>query len=168
MANYRVFLPEKREISIEEEGSITVDGTQIRYSVLSLGNGVLRVSFNNNDIHLKVESLGANDFIVWIKARPIHLTLQNHRSLLLAEASHASQSVGGSSVIMAPMPGLVRKLEVGEGQQLEAGTGLLVLEAMKMENEIHCQVKCRVLRILVIEGQVVEKGEKLIELELQH
>ena len=68
-------------------------------------------------------------------------------------------------IVRAPMPGLVVRLEVEEGQRVAAGAGLLVLEAMKMENEIRSVSGGTVKRILVRSGQVVEKGSDLVEIQ---
>jgi len=65
--------------------------------------------------------------------------------------------------VWAPMPGLVLRVEVTEGQQVAAGAGLVVLEAMKMENEIRAPVAGAVRRILVAKGEAVEKGTTLLE-----
>jgi biotin carboxyl carrier protein len=67
-------------------------------------------------------------------------------------------------VIKAPMPGLVLEIEVEEGQVVEAGQGLIVLEAMKMENEIKAGGAGVVQAIHVEPGQAVEKGTTLIEI----
>jgi len=69
--------------------------------------------------------------------------------------------------VRAPMPGLVLRVEVEEGQAVVAGTGLVVLEAMKMENEIRSPSAGIVRRILVSQGQAVDKGAALVELERQ-
>ena len=66
--------------------------------------------------------------------------------------------------ITAPMPGLVIRVEVTEGQAISAGQGLIVLEAMKMENEIRADMDGCVERILVQPGKAVEKGEPLLSL----
>jgi len=65
------------------------------------------------------------------------------------------------------MPGLVLRLEVEEGQAVRIGTGLLVLEAMKMENEIRAVEVGVVRKILVRAGQAVEKGAVLVEISPQ-
>lgn len=69
--------------------------------------------------------------------------------------------------VRAPMPGLVLRVEVTEGQSVSAGTGLVVLEAMKMENEIRAPAAGTVRKVLVTQGQAVEKGTPLIELSGQ-
>ncbi|MBI3006567.1 MAG: biotin/lipoyl-binding protein [Ignavibacteriales bacterium] len=63
------------------------------------------------------------------------------------------------------MPGLVVNVEVKEGTRVTAGQGLVVLEAMKMENEIKASSSGTVRAIHVSPGRVVEKGEPLISLE---
>lgn len=67
--------------------------------------------------------------------------------------------------IHAPMPGLVLEVSVSEGQEVEAGTPLLILEAMKMENVIKCPGDGVVKTVKVQQGAAVEKGQLLVELE---
>ena len=71
----------------------------------------------------------------------------------------------GSGVVKAVMPGLVIKVNVQEGQAVEAGTPLLVLEAMKMENEVKSPGAGVVKKINVKPGEIVETGAVLVELE---
>lgn len=67
--------------------------------------------------------------------------------------------------LKAPMPGLVLKILVEEGQAITEGTPLLILEAMKMENIYKATADATISKILVQEGQAVEKSTILIELE---
>lgn len=69
-----------------------------------------------------------------------------------------------SGAVRAPMPGLVLRVEVQPGQRVEAGAGLVVLEAMKMENEIAAPGAGVVRSVRVEAGQVVEKGAVLAEI----
>ena len=66
-------------------------------------------------------------------------------------------------LVRAPMPGLVLRVEVEAGQQVAAGGGLVVLEAMKMENEIRASGAGTVKAVLVEVGQAVEKWAPLVE-----
>jgi len=68
------------------------------------------------------------------------------------------------SHIKAPMPGLVLDIIVREGQEVNSGDKLLVLEAMKMENSIFLPASAVIKKITVAKGQAVEKGQVLIEL----
>jgi biotin carboxyl carrier protein len=67
----------------------------------------------------------------------------------------------GRQQVLAPMPGKVIRLLVQEGETVEAGQGLVVIEAMKMQNEIRSPKKGRVERLLAKEGQTVNAGEVL-------
>ena len=66
--------------------------------------------------------------------------------------------------IRAPMPGLVVKVEVVESDRVEPGQGLVIIEAMKMENELRAEARARVEKIYVSHGESVEKGQLLIDL----
>jgi biotin carboxyl carrier protein len=67
--------------------------------------------------------------------------------------------------IKAPMPGLVLDISVKEGQVIDQGDRILILEAMKMENSIMNPSKATIKKILVTKGQAVERGQLLVELE---
>ena len=70
----------------------------------------------------------------------------------------------GGGVVRAPMPGLVVRLEVREGQRVAQGAPLIVVEAMKMENELRAPREGRVATIHVKRGAAVERGAILITL----
>jgi biotin carboxyl carrier protein len=70
-----------------------------------------------------------------------------------------------SGAVVAPMPGLVLRIQVVEGQHVEAGAGLVVVEAMKMENELRAPGPGVVRHIHVAVGQVVEKGALLVTVD---
>ncbi|WP_116124327.1 acetyl-CoA carboxylase biotin carboxyl carrier protein subunit [Lewinella sp. IMCC34183] len=67
--------------------------------------------------------------------------------------------------VTAPMPGLILQLMVAEGDEVEAGTPLLVLEAMKMENVIKAEGSGTVKTVHVTEGEAVDKRQLLIEMQ---
>ena len=71
----------------------------------------------------------------------------------------------GDKTLAAPMPGLVLKVEVEVGQAVKAGQGLVIVEAMKMENELKSPADGVVARIEVQPGQTVDKGATLVVLE---
>jgi pyruvate carboxylase subunit B len=82
------------------------------------------------------------------------------------QALTGQKSVPASGgVLKAPMPGLVVRVEVVEGQRVEAGAGLVVVEAMKMENELRATRAGLVARIHVQPGQTVDRGVPLVTLE---
>ena len=66
------------------------------------------------------------------------------------------------STVKSQMPGIVTRVLVEEGAEVEAGQSLLILEAMKMENEIRCAAAGTVEKILVSEQQTVNGGDPLV------
>jgi biotin carboxyl carrier protein len=81
------------------------------------------------------------------------------------EAPAQRRGGSGPSVVKAPMPGKVVRVLVGVGDEAAAGAGLVVVEAMKMENELRAPRAGRVLEVVVREGQAVETGARLVVLE---
>ncbi len=73
--------------------------------------------------------------------------------------------IAGRQVISAPMPGKVIKILVKPGERVRKGSGLVVIEAMKMENEIRSPIDGEVKEISIEEGRAVEAGEKLVVVE---
>ena len=83
----------------------------------------------------------------------------------LAESSHDEAGGRRAHRVAAYMPGRVVSVLVEEGAEVEAGQGLVVLEAMKMENEIQTESAGVVTRVFVAPGQAVEGGDPLFEIE---
>ena len=86
----------------------------------------------------------------------------------LARALALTGGAGGKArarTLKAPMPGLVVKVEVSEGDAVEVGQGLVIVEAMKMENELTATAPGRVARVAVQAGDAVEKDQVLLEFE---
>ena len=83
---------------------------------------------------------------------------------LLAEKAHSSKDSAVANQVAAYMPGRVVELLVSEGDRVQAGQGILVLEAMKMENEIQAEKDGVVERFFVANGQAVEGGDLLYEI----
>jgi biotin carboxyl carrier protein len=82
-----------------------------------------------------------------------------------ARAKTASQGgARGPRLVRAVMPGIVREVLVQEGQTVAKGDALLILEAMKMQNEVRADQPGRVLKLHVAPAATVEKGAKLVEL----
>ena len=105
-------------------------------------------------------------------AGTIRVNGREHALLVESEAAHRAASSAarpaaahGAREVRAPMPGLVVATLVGEEGEVTAGQGVLVIEAMKMENEISAPVTGVVRGIAVRSGQAVEKGAVLFRVE---
>jgi len=85
----------------------------------------------------------------------------DEHALLIAAASLGGQEGGGGETVAAPMPGIVVGISVEVGARVEAGRGVVTLEAMKMENELRCERGGVVKEVRVKVGQGVAQGEPL-------
>lgn len=79
-------------------------------------------------------------------------------------ASRKRWSPPDADKVKAHIPGLILKVHVAAGQKVEAGTPLLVLEAMKMQNDVRAHGSCTVAAVHVKDGDLVSKGQVMVEL----
>ena len=105
----------------------------------------------------------AGDWVVLAGGVERRVTVEDERARRLRRLRGASNLREHRGRVCAPMPGLVLRVEVEVGQAVQAGAGLVVLEAMKMENEIRTPEAGWVSAIHVEPGQAVEKGTVLVE-----
>ncbi len=96
---------------------------------------------------------------------PVTAEALDERTKRLREMTTAMVGASGPKPVVAPMPGLVVKVDVAVGDEVEAGQGVVIVEAMKMENELAAEGPGRVVAIPAVEGEAVEKGQVLVELE---
>jgi biotin carboxyl carrier protein len=97
-----------------------------------------------------------------IDGRPVHMTVMDE---LKAQALESLGSAAGSGTISADIPGLVVEIKVSEGQVVHQGEPVIVVEAMKMQNELCAAVAGTVTSIPVGEGQSVNPGDPLVIIE---
>lgn len=157
-----------RTLDVTVDGDrVTVDGTTHRVTLVAIPHvplrrlvldGTSRVFVVDRDRHGWLVQLGGER---WVAA------VEDERTHALREMTGQTPSEGRTGPIRAPMPGLVVRVEVEEGQAVEAGQGVVVLEAMKMENEITTPGAGIVSKVHVSAGQAVEKDAPLVEIAPQ-
>ena len=108
---------------------------------------------------------GEEDLEVLIKGRLYHSRVEDERERRLRAASGGGVVDSGIFHLKAPMPGLVVSVSVEEGQEVKKGDVLLILESMKMQNELKCPRDGIVGRILVTGGDSVEQRQKMLSVE---
>lgn len=112
-----------------------------------------------------IEPLGATGtYLVTVDGEPFEVEILDERDLLLERFGMKTAVTQTSQRVRAPMPGLVRRVLVERGQHVEAGQGLLVLEAMKMENELRAEIAGQVHSVTASVGVAVGKNELLVEI----
>ena len=119
----------------------------------------------NRTVSLIIEPADRKNILLTHGAHSVTARVQDHRDQLLEAWGGAEGNAGKESRIEAPMPGLVLKVHVAIGQTVSRGESLLVLEAMKMENDIKAHFDGVISAINVHQGDAVSKGQVLIEFE---
>lgn len=122
---------------------------------------VMRYDGRLHLVHLSgVDSSGT--VLATINGRPIKLSVMDE---LKAQAMDSLGSTSGNGTITADIPGLVVEIKVTEGQAIKKGDPIIVVEAMKMQNELCSEVDGTVTSIPVTVGQAVNPGDNLILIE---
>ncbi|HEY6303466.1 MAG TPA: biotin/lipoyl-containing protein [Terriglobales bacterium] len=134
---------------------VHIDGVIPRRDVLSL-------VVDGHAYEIKREQT-ATDVHMWVGSTRFAVDLRDPRSL--RSRQHAPGSEKGPKKILAPMPGRVVRLLVAEGSEIEAGQGIVVVEAMKMQNEIKSPKKGVVKKISATPGAAVNPGDVLAIVE---
>jgi acetyl/propionyl-CoA carboxylase alpha subunit len=107
---------------------------------------------------------GGKELTLSVGGKTLTLRVRDSADLVLEKMGIAQKAGSKVADLKSPMPGLVRQIMVQEGEQVQKGTPLMVLEAMKMENILKAQGPATVKKIEVGIGQAVEKGAMLIRL----
>lgn len=151
------------DISIEDD-QLIVDGEPKPFTFEVLREGYVSLIVDGKSLPVSVEPAGDGTMRVTIAGQRTDVTVKDERDLLVDEFGLGEDEAAGG-VVRAPMPGLVLDVLVEEGDEVETDQGLLVLEAMKMENELKAPSGGIVGAIHVESGAAVDKEALLIEIE---
>ena len=123
--------------------------------------------YDGRSYRVEVVDLDINrkTMLLRLNGREHRLRLDDATDLLVRRLGLSAVNTAKSKNAEAPMPGLVLELLVAEGDPVEPGTPLVILEAMKMENVLKAEGAGTVRAIRVAEGDAVEKRQVLIEIE---
>lgn len=117
-------------------------------------------------IHKKEKSLAQEgDILVTIEIDPASLETKQDKQPKARRLADKYESVS-DNIIRAPMSGSILDVMVSQGDTITEDQTVLILEAMKMESEIHSHISGKVKRIVVQKGSVVQEGDALLELEV--
>jgi biotin carboxyl carrier protein len=146
---------------VDGRWSCRLDGREVEVDAVLARPDVLSLRIGNLAYEVKSERV-ANEMHLWVGSSRFAVEVRDPRSLRGRARAADDQ---GPRKIIAPMPGKVVRLLVGEGDKVEAGAGVAVVEAMKMQNEIKSPKKGTIQKILVSEGSAVNAGDVLIVVE---
>lgn len=146
----------------DELWSCKLDGESFKVDAVLARRDVISLIVNGACYEVKREQT-RNDLHIWVKTVRFPVEVRDPRSLRSRRA--AAAGVEGPAKLVAPMPGKVVRLILHEKDEVEAGRGVLVVEAMKMQNELKSPKKGVVSKMLVKEGAAVNAGDVLAIVE---
>ncbi len=153
---------EKYVIDIDQEGRITVDEQTYEIDVQFLSDsGVLSLLLDKHSIEAIVEERD-DTWEVLIHGELYTVLVQDERAFRLEKEQGTSFDVSGDAIVKSPMPGLIIDILVEAGQSVEQGEKVVILESMKMENELRSSRDGVVAHVYVSPGASVEKGQALV------
>jgi pyruvate carboxylase subunit B len=144
---------------------ILVDGREVRAGIHPVpGTPVRHLVFDGRSAAFAAIPEGDGRWTLLDRGEAVEVEVLDERTRHIRTLVGAAKVQAGGGAVKAPMPGLVARVLVERGQTVAAGMGLVVLEAMKMENELKAPGAGVVETIAAKPGQVVEKGQVLVTL----
>ena len=151
------------EIDIEKDGTLRVNGEPREVDFLTLGPALYSILMEHRSYEMVIEERDGG-YEVLMQGRLYSGQVLDERAQLLASRRGGLDADSGELSIKSPMPGLIVAIPVAEGQEVKKGQTLVVLESMKMQNELKTPRDGIVQRISVAPGQSVEQNKLLITL----
>jgi biotin carboxyl carrier protein len=154
-------------VDIEETGKsvyrVSVDGNEFLVDGKKTGRTNYSLIVDNRSFEIEVDNSG-DEYRVLVDGRNYHIHLVDERRVRIGSAQSDIELKGRQNVSV-PMPGKIVAVLVGEGDAVEKGQGLVIVEAMKMENEVRSPIAGAVKEIRVKPGDTVEGGAVLLVVE---
>ncbi len=150
-----------------DAGIATVGDLTAAAHVTELEGTPVRMVTIGDEVHRVVARRGPTRgrYTLWLDGFRYEVEALDERTRAIRELSGATAGPSGPSPLIAPMPGMIVRVAVQVGDSVQAGQGLVVMEAMKMENELRASAAGIVKNVLAQPGTAVEKGAILLELE---
>ncbi len=145
----------------------TVAGETVAAAVAEVeGTSVRLVTIGGAQHRVVARRQGARGrYAIWIDGWRFDVEALDERTRAIRELSAAQAGPAGPAPVVAPMPGLIVRVQVAAGDAVRAGQGIVVMEAMKMENELRAPADGTVRAIHAVPGTAVEKGAVLVEFD---
>lgn len=169
-------LGERHDVEVRPDGTLVIDGHPAHASLAptsppnSAGPGRAQLSgegysllLDGTSFALRAHAGRRGDWQLELDGRSVSAEVLDPRAHRVRRLSAKAGAGAKVAPLKAPMPGLVVQVAAKEGEEVEAGDTVLIVEAMKMENELRAPAAARVKRLLAAPGDAVEKGQLLAE-----
>jgi biotin carboxyl carrier protein len=159
--SFEIELGAPKSRGCEETREIDLNGRKVALSAVRLSDGHLSLLIDGKSYDVLMQKDG-DDVLVRVASEDYRALVIDTRRGRRAGARAEDEIEGGIASLKAPMPGLVVSVNVEEGQEIKTGEGIVVVEAMKMQNELRAPRDGVVEKILVKPGAPVNGGDELV------
>ncbi len=139
----------------------TVGGSVFKVNVSSATAGTMSLLVDGRSLEIRSDVVGNESYVV-VDGKRYCGTVRDPRQ---RQGRRALASIAGPAKLLAPMPGKIVTLLVSQGDEVEAGQGIMVIEAMKMQNELKSPKAGKVQKLPATEGGSVNTGDVLAIIE---
>jgi len=156
---------ERHEVDVSPDG-VRYDGEMVRTELIDVPGSPVRQIRIDDTVHAVIARRGATRglYTLLLNGQRLDVEALDARTRAIRDLTAAVGANSGPAPLVAPMPGMIVRVSGVPGDQVSAGQGLIVMEAMKMENELRSAVAGTVTAVRVIPGTAVQKGAVLVEL----
>ena len=153
------------EVRLEgDRAEVTIAGRTPHLDLVPLSATTFSLLIDGQSHYLSIQP-EREDLLVNLRQRTYRVRLRSELDLTIERLGMPGGGRGSNGQVVAPIPGIITSVAVAEGDEVDEGDQLLVLEAMKMENELLAPLKGTVSTLHVAPGQAVIKGARLVDLK---
>lgn len=160
---YVTIINERRfEIEVDNDGRVLIDGEERDVDFLNLGGSLYSLITENKSFEAVIDD-DEGRIDVMMRGRLFEAQVLDERAMLLMQ--RRGGMVDSSGEVYAPMPGLIVDVTVAEGYAVAKGQTVVILESMKMQNELKSPIDGTARAIHAVAGQAVDKNDLLVEIK---
>ena len=165
MSDYTTTVESKKYQVIINNDYVKINDNEYKCELIKASNSVYLLKLENNIYDVTVNELGNGRYGILVQGYYFETEVKTRLREQAEEYLKNKTDISNKGVLKAPMPGLVVKVNVNEGDKVKAGDILIVLEAMKMENNLKSVHSGTIKKIQYSEGDNVEKDDVIITIE---
>jgi biotin carboxyl carrier protein len=166
MSDYIVTVNQKKKnVSFPGGSSIIIDDKEFSQELYQLSPETYMLKVDNRIYEISASRIDHERYSVSIDGKNLEVLIRTSLQEKAAKLSELKTAVSHKMERKAAMPGLVLKIKKQAGDSVSQGETVMILEAMKMENDVRAQVSGKIKSINVKEGMAVEKGYTLFTIE---
>jgi biotin carboxyl carrier protein len=160
MKYFTVINRQQYEVEILPDGKLLVNGKLHEVDFLALTGSLYSIIRDDKSLEVIIEDRGSENYEILLDGRLYEGQVLDERAMLLVNRKGGLKLDTGD--MQSPMPGLIVLVSVQVGDEVQEGQTLVILESMKMQNELRAPRSGVVKEILINSGQTVEKGALLL------